>query len=41
MILHVYLCRIATGSFDKKVKIWTADGKLIHSIQCKYVVVFG
>lgn len=25
---------IATGSFDMHVKIWTADGRLIHSLQC-------
>ena len=36
--LHVYICRVVTGSFDKRVKLWTGDGKLVHVIQCRYVV---
>ena len=27
-----FACRILTGSFDKTVKIWTADGKPIHKL---------
>ena len=26
------LCRIVTGSFDKTVKIWSPDGKLVHRL---------
>jgi WD40 repeat protein len=29
---------VATGSFDKKVKLWTGDGKLVHTIQCSETV---
>ena len=32
MILHLGYFRILTGSFDKTVKIWTADGKPIHKL---------
>ena len=35
----VLFCRIATGSFDMHVKIWTADGRLIHSLQCRYILM--
>lgn len=27
-----YIYRILTGSFDKSVKIWTADGKPVHKL---------
>jgi len=36
MIKYIFFllsdCRILTGSFDKSVKIWTADGKLVHKL---------
>ena len=32
---YVSLCRMMTGSFDKRVKVWTGDGKLVHTIQCR------
>ncbi|CAI7990611.1 Nuclear distribution protein PAC1 [Geodia barretti] len=29
---------VVSGSFDKKVKLWTGDGKLVHIIQCSDTV---
>ena len=30
--------RVATGSFDEKVKVLTAEGKLLVSVSCQSVV---
>ena len=32
--LSLSLFRLATGSFDQRTKIWTAEGKLLLSISC-------
>ena len=29
-----YLCRLATGSFDHTIKIWSTDGKVMCAIAC-------
>ena len=29
------VCRVVTGSFDKRIKLWTGDGKLVHNIHCR------
>ena len=31
---HTHTHRLATGSFDKKCKLWTGDGKLMFQLQC-------
>lgn len=32
--LSPLICRLATGSFDQKTKIWTAEGKPMLQIAC-------
>ena len=31
---HIHTHRLATGSFDQRVKIWSTDGKVMCAIAC-------